>query len=46
MVLTLVGNKCDLMEKRTVSKEEAIVYASSVGGNYYETSAVLDEVCA
>lgn len=43
MILTLVGNKCDLIEKRCVSREEAFLYASSIGGQYFETSAVNDQ---
>lgn len=42
MVLTLVGNKTDL-EERAVSKEEAFLYATSIGGNYFETSACRDQ---
>lgn len=33
MVLILVGNKCDLSERREVNKDEAIQYAKSIGGN-------------
>ncbi|GAB0097544.1 ras-related protein Rab-5B isoform X1 [Sergentomyia squamirostris] len=40
MVLTLVGSKSDLDEHRAVAREEAAVYATSIGGNYFETSAV------
>uniref|UniRef100_A0A6B2E8M9 Putative gtpase n=1 Tax=Phlebotomus kandelakii TaxID=1109342 RepID=A0A6B2E8M9_9DIPT len=40
MVLTLVGSKSDLEEARAVAREEAAVYATSIGGNYFETSAV------
>lgn len=40
MVLTLVGSKSDLEEERAVAREEAAVYATSIGGNYFETSAV------
>lgn len=42
MVLTLVGNKIDLAD-RVVSKEEAFIFASSIGGNYFETSAARDQ---
>lgn len=42
MILTLVGNKIDLEKTRAVSREEAFVYASSINGGYYETSAISD----
>lgn len=45
MVLSLVGNKLDLEAKRAVSREEAMLYANSIGGNYFETSALHDQVC-
>lgn len=44
MVLSLVGNKLDLEAKRAVSREEASLYATSIGGNYFETSALQDQV--
>lgn len=40
MILTLVGNKIDLEKQRAVSREEAFLYASSINGSYYETSAI------
>lgn len=40
MILTLVGNKIDLEKKRAVSREEAFLYASSINGSYFETSAI------
>lgn len=40
MILTVVGNKIDLEKQRAVSREEAFVYASSINGSYYETSAI------
>lgn len=43
MILSLVGNKIDLDEQRAVSKEEAYLYANSIGGTYFETSAVKDQ---
>jgi Ras-related protein Rab-21 len=43
MVLSLVGNKIDLDARRTVSREEAYLYSTSIGGNYFETSAVTDQ---
>ncbi|VDP66964.1 unnamed protein product [Echinostoma caproni] len=38
-VIALAGNKLDLAEQRTVSSEEAQVYASEYGLIYMETSA-------
>lgn len=40
MVLAVVGNKTDLDHKRAVSREEAFLYASSIGGKYFEASAI------
>lgn len=40
MVLSVVGNKTDLEQKRAVSREEAFLFASSIGGTYFETSAI------
>ncbi|XP_031628180.1 vacuolar protein sorting-associated protein 21 [Contarinia nasturtii] len=40
MILTVVGNKVDLEKARAVSREEAFLYASSINGSYYETSAI------
>lgn len=40
MILILVGNKVDLEKERAVSREEAFLYASSINGSYYETSAI------
>lgn len=42
MILTLVGNKIDLEKDRAVSREEAFVYATSINGGYFETSAISD----
>lgn len=39
MVLCVVGNKTDLEQQRAVSREEAFLFASSIGGTYFETSA-------
>jgi Ras-related protein Rab-21 len=44
MFLLLVGNKVDLEEQRTVSHEEAVIYAQSIGASYIETSVVKDQV--
>lgn len=43
IVLTLVGNKCDLPEERKVTKEEATLYANSIGGYYFETSSFTNQ---
>jgi Ras-related protein Rab-21 len=45
MFLLVVGNKIDLEEKRAVSREEALVYAQSIGAKYLETSVPRDQVC-
>ena len=34
------GNKCDLIDKRVVTKEEAIAYAEQHHMGYIETSAL------
>jgi hypothetical protein len=43
MVLSIVGNKTDLEPQRQVTKDEAQHYAASIGGSYFESSAVNDE---
>ncbi|XP_053621568.1 uncharacterized protein LOC128681580 isoform X2 [Plodia interpunctella] len=43
MVLSLVGNKCDLEDARAVSRSEATQYAASIGAYYCETSALHDQ---
>jgi Ras-related protein Rab-21 len=43
MVLSLVGNKIDLEQQRMVSREEAFLYAASIGATYFETSVVNDQ---
>ena len=40
--IILVGNKCDLEDKREISKEKALEYAKTIGAKYYETSALTD----
>lgn len=40
MTLTVIGNKIDLEKQRAVSREEAFLYASSINGSYFETSAI------
>lgn len=44
MFLLLVGNKIDLNELRAVSREEAFMYAQSIGAKYIESSVVEDQV--
>jgi hypothetical protein len=43
MVLSVVGNKTDLESQRKVTREEAMQYADSIGGSYFESSALHDE---
>lgn len=43
LVLTLVGNKLDLHGSREVSREEAFLFANSIGATYFETSAETDQ---
>uniref|UniRef100_A0A1E1W5Z5 Uncharacterized protein n=1 Tax=Pectinophora gossypiella TaxID=13191 RepID=A0A1E1W5Z5_PECGO len=43
MVLSLVGNKCDLTSCRAVTEDEATQYAASIGALYCETSALHDQ---
>lgn len=43
MVLCVLGNKIDLVNKREVSKDEAVSYAKSIGAQYYEVSALTDQ---
>lgn len=44
MFLLLVANKIDLDEQRAVSREEAFIYAQSIGAKFLETSVVRDQV--
>lgn len=39
----IVGNKCDLSSHRTVSQEAARKFAESIGGNFFECSALSNE---
>ena len=39
MVISLIGNKADLIEKRAVTYEEASAYARDKNLNYVELSA-------
>ncbi|XP_018797888.1 PREDICTED: vacuolar protein sorting-associated protein 21 [Bactrocera latifrons] len=43
MILTLVGNKLDLLAQRTVTHDEAYLFASSIGATYFEASAETDQ---
>ena len=40
--IILVGNKCDLIDKRVISEQQANDFAKSIGSVYYETSALND----
>ncbi|SPP74786.1 ras-related protein Rab-21 isoform X2 [Drosophila guanche] len=43
MILTLVGNKMDMQAQRAVSRDEAFLFATSIGANYFETSTETDQ---
>ncbi|KAJ8683830.1 hypothetical protein QAD02_019622 [Eretmocerus hayati] len=43
MVLILIGNKLDLVDKREVDFEDCRKYAESIGASYHEISALHDE---
>ncbi|XP_074035720.1 uncharacterized protein [Leptinotarsa decemlineata] len=43
MVLCVVGNKTDLNDQRTVTREEALQYSKSIGAFYFESSAMTDQ---
>ncbi|KAM7348417.1 RAS oncogene family member Rab21 [Cochliomyia hominivorax] len=43
IILAITGNKTDLEDQRTVSEEDALSYAESVGAHYFETSAKTNE---
>ncbi|KAH8277729.1 hypothetical protein KR018_004220 [Drosophila ironensis] len=43
MILTLVGNKMDMHAQRAVSRDEAFVFATSIGATYFETSTETDQ---
>ena len=43
VLLTIVGNKSDLTQERTVSREDAEAYAESIGAVYMEVSAKTGE---
>ena len=38
----LVGNKCDLSDRRKVSSAEAESFAASIGAKHFEVSALVD----
>ena len=40
--VVLVGNKCDLADRRKISEQQGKDLAKSIGGTYYETSALTD----
>ena len=40
--IVLVGNKVDLADKRVISEQQGKDLAKSIGGKYYETSALND----
>uniref|UniRef100_A0A1B6M795 Uncharacterized protein n=1 Tax=Graphocephala atropunctata TaxID=36148 RepID=A0A1B6M795_9HEMI len=42
LVLCIVGNKTDMEPQRKVPKEEALQYTQSIGGTYFEVSALHD----
>ena len=41
--IVLVGNKCDLEDRRQVTKAQAEEFAKHIGAKYIETSALTDE---
>ena len=41
--IILVGNKCDLVNKRKITQQQGEDLAKSIKGKYYETSALTDE---
>jgi len=43
LFMCLIGNKTDLGNQRKVAREEAIQYAGTIGGHYYESSALQDQ---
>ncbi|XP_033247496.1 ras-related protein RabJ isoform X2 [Drosophila miranda] len=43
MILTLVGNKMDMQAQRAVSRDEAFLFATSIGATYFETSTETDQ---
>ncbi|XP_071867593.1 ras-related protein RabJ [Bombus fervidus] len=43
LVLVVIGNKSDLIEKREVNAEEGRLYATKIGASYHETSVLQDE---
>ncbi|EDW85640.1 uncharacterized protein Dwil_GK23050 [Drosophila willistoni] len=43
MILTLVGNKMDMQAQRAVSRDEAYLFATSIGATYFETSSETEQ---
>ncbi|XP_050590905.1 ras-related protein RabJ [Bombus affinis] len=43
LVLVVIGNKSDLIEKRQVNAEEGRLYATKIGASYHETSVLQGE---
>ncbi|GIQ86968.1 Ran GTPase [Kipferlia bialata] len=43
VILTICGNKADLVGQRQVSRKQGEAYASSAGAVYFETSAMTDQ---
>ena len=41
--IILVGNKCDLVNKRKITQQQGEDLAKSIKSKYYETSALTDE---
>ena len=41
--IILVGNKCELEDKREINKQHAMEFAKTIGAKYYETSPLTDE---
>jgi len=39
MVLFIIGNKLDLTEERTVSRDEVLLYSNQIGARHFECSA-------
>ena len=47
VIIYIIGNKIDLLEKRTVTKEEGIAFEEMYPGvQYYESSVMLDINCS
>ncbi|KAL3286596.1 hypothetical protein HHI36_001096 [Cryptolaemus montrouzieri] len=44
MVLCVLGNKIDLVDRRVVLRDEALGYSKTIGAQYFEISAKTDQV--